>query len=226
MSKTVYKLRPTDYHKIGQFESWLYDMSAKGLHLKRFGLFLAKFEKSEPKPIRYRLDIKRGKQYLAEQDLFYAQNGWELITHYGDFSVYAAPETANIPELHTDPVEQASSLKKFEYQYGLLTVGSIVFFLWIIFSFYRPWVNGQFLEVSYNDWSDRLLSLMLISMCAGFFLDWYKLRSTRRQLLAGKPIDHHAPWKATFYTKNVYNIAIMMVATIVFIMSMLSIFSY
>ncbi|WP_225744715.1 DUF2812 domain-containing protein [Marinilactibacillus sp. Marseille-P9653] len=226
MAKSVYKLRPTDYYKMGQFESWLYDMSVKGLHLKKFGLFLAKFEKSEPKFIRYRLDINSGKKYLAEQDLFYAQNGWNLVTHYGDFSVYAAPESADIPELHTDPVEQANSLKKFEFQQGILTVISMIVNLLLAYSFYRSWNTQQLADIGYDGWSELLLSIMLVSMCIGFVIDWYKIWSTRKKLLAGKAINHHSPWKTAIYLRNSYNVIVLVIAITMIAISILSIFRY
>ncbi|MFC6464148.1 DUF2812 domain-containing protein [Marinilactibacillus sp. GCM10026970] len=226
MTKSVYKLRPTDYYRMGQFESWLYDMSTRGLHLKKFGLLLAKFEKSEPKFIRYRLDINSGKKYLAEQDLFYAQNGWNLVTHYGEFSVYAAPESADIPELHTDLVEQANSLKKFEFQQGALTVISIIVNLLLAYSFYQSWNTQQLMDIGYNHWSDLLLSVMLINMCIVFVIDWYNIWSTRKKLLAGKVINHHAPWKMAIYLRNSYNIIVLAIAITMIVISVLSIFSY
>ncbi|MEC6747930.1 DUF2812 domain-containing protein [Marinilactibacillus sp. XAAS-LB27] len=226
MGKFVYKLRPTDYYKMGQFESWLYDMSAQGLHLKKFGLLLAKFEKNEPEFIRYRLDINSGKKYLAEQDIFYAQNGWDLVTHYGDFSIYASPESEDIPELHTDPVEQADSLKKFEFQQGILTVLSLIVNSLLAYSFYRSWDTQQLMDMGFNDWSELLLSIMLLSMCIGFAIDWYKLWSTRKKLLAGTAINHQAPWKTAIYLRNSYNVIVLAIAITMIIISILSIYRY
>lgn len=48
MNKTVFKLRPSDYWRIGEHESWFQDMAAKGFYLKKMGLRFAHFIKGEP----------------------------------------------------------------------------------------------------------------------------------------------------------------------------------
>ena len=37
MNKTVHKLRPSDYWRIGEHESWFADMAAKGIPSKKDG---------------------------------------------------------------------------------------------------------------------------------------------------------------------------------------------
>ena len=56
--KTVYRLPPCPSFDIEATESWLYDMSRKGLHLSGEGFFagVAIFDRGEPADIRYRLE--------------------------------------------------------------------------------------------------------------------------------------------------------------------------
>lgn len=62
MNKTVYKLRPSDYWRIGEHESWFADMAAKGFQLKKMGLQFVQFIKGEPKEMKYRMDVSINKK--------------------------------------------------------------------------------------------------------------------------------------------------------------------
>ncbi|WP_208560451.1 DUF2812 domain-containing protein [Marinilactibacillus kalidii] len=211
MSKTVIKLRPTNYYNIGQYESWLYDMSLKGLHLKRLNLLTATFEKSEPEKMRYRLDFNKSSRELGEQVSLYGQNGWIHITTFGECSIYASPEDSKIPELHTDTVEQANSLKKHVVQLGLLAMGSLLLVLFIGYHSFQSLISNQFMLSEREKWGELLFQLMYMSISIGFIRDWYTLWSIRKRLLTGEAIDHHVPWKASFYIRNIYNVVILII---------------
>jgi hypothetical protein len=80
INKPVYKLRPSDYWRIGEHESWFADMAAQGLFLKKMGIYFARFEKSEPRKMRYRIDVTAKKTLSTEQIETYADRGWDIVT--------------------------------------------------------------------------------------------------------------------------------------------------
>ena len=114
MNKTVRKLRPSDYWRIGEHESWFTDMAAEGFHLKKMGLHFAHFVKGEPKKMRYRIDVSLKKKITPEQIEMYADSGWDYVTSYEFFHVFSSPVELNAPELHTDPAEQSYTLKELD----------------------------------------------------------------------------------------------------------------
>lgn len=57
MSKFVKRVIPFESCDIPAIQNWLEDMAEKGLFFKECGVFFAKFEKGEPKDMRYRLDF-------------------------------------------------------------------------------------------------------------------------------------------------------------------------
>lgn len=80
MTKTVYKLRPSDYWRIGEHESWFQDLAAKGFHLKKMGIYFAKFHKAKPKQMKYRIEVSKNKRVKPEQVQMYEESGWDHVT--------------------------------------------------------------------------------------------------------------------------------------------------
>lgn len=103
-------LRPSDFWRIGEHESWFCDMAQEGLHLKEVGIQFVKFTIGNSKQMKYRIDVSQGKKITPEQKEMYSESGWDYVTSYGEFNVFSSPVEANAPELHTDPAEQAYTL--------------------------------------------------------------------------------------------------------------------
>ena len=119
-----------DYWQIGKIESWLSDMAARGWHLFKSGLVFAVFSKGEPEQMRYRCDIfKRRSPDFQERINVYEAVGWEYVLSMYVVNVFRAPAAAKIPEIHTDPQEQASSMTLLLRPYIWISVGILLFFL-------------------------------------------------------------------------------------------------
>jgi len=155
MSKNVLKLRPTDYWRIGEHESWFADMAAKGLHLKKVGLQFAKFEKGEPRDIRYRIDVNKD-ELKDEQKVLYKEYGWDYVTTYGKFNIFSSPEVLGTPELHADASEQSYTLKALDKQLHqnvvimsmlmILFLGMMLSIFFLNSTPFLSMVEGQFLQ--------------------------------------------------------------------------------
>ncbi|MCK1997558.1 DUF2812 domain-containing protein [Psychrobacillus psychrodurans] len=195
--KVVLKLRPSNYWRIGEHESWFTDMAKEGLHLRKVGSIFVHFIKEKPKETRYRIDAIHNKEITFEQQQMYAESDWSFVTRYGMFSVFSSPVELNAPELHTDPEEQAYTLKALEKTIvnsallatiiTLILIGLIYFFLFVNSTPTLSFVEGEIIQplplfiIIYFTYS-------LISAAVG-------IRSLRNKLKEGNAIDHAAPWK-------------------------------
>lgn len=204
MSKTVLKLRPNDYWRIGEHESWFTDMAANGLHLKKVGYRFVKFEKGEPKNIRYRIDVNEDR-LTDEQEELYKEYGWEFITAYGKFSVFSSPEELGAPELHTDAVEQSYTLEALGKDLRLnviLLPLMMVIFLGVMYSAifltrtpFQAMIKGQFVQLCFIVIAEFYVFYTIIQ-------SYRSIRALRKSLLEGTPIDHHANWQKNRWLSN------------------------
>lgn len=198
MNKTVRKLRPSDYWRIGEHESWFQDMAAKGFHLKKMGLPFAHFVKGEPKKMRYRIDVSLKKKITPEQIEMYADSGWDYVTGYRFFQVYSSPVELDAPELHTDPAEQSFTLRALDKKLAFNAVMVVVALLLMIGMLSAIWfLDGTptFILVDGLAVQQTILSILFVYMAYISLQAAISIRALRKDLIEGKPINHHAPWK-------------------------------
>lgn len=198
MSKIVRKLRPDDYWRIGEHESWFSDMALEGLHLKKIGNRIATFEKGEPKKTRYRIDIYQGEYSDKEQKQFYSENGWEFVNDYDHFNVYSSPVELNAPELHTDPVEQSYTLKTIEDKmrgYFIMAIFTPIILLGLLYL--TLFADSTPYLALLDNFTMQALMLTIIGSRGVYdsTRSFLSIRCLRKSLLEGKSIDHDAPWK-------------------------------
>ena len=199
MSKTIWKFRPGDYYRIGEHESWFSDMAAQGLHLKKMGHVFARFIIGEPKNMRYRIDVSKDEDISLEQKDLYAESGWDFVASYGDFNVYSSSDEIIAPELHTDPAEQAYSLqelhKKLIKNVWIVVVYTVLMLAILSTPLWLP--NGTF-TLSLIEGSSILLPLVIsiLYLLYESISGLISIRNLRQDLIEGKPINHHAPWKS------------------------------
>jgi hypothetical protein len=192
------KLRPDDFYRIGEHESWFSDMAARGLMLKKMGLNFAHFTKGQKKKIRYRIDVSMDKEITEERKEIYSLCGWDFVTSYGEFNVFSSPEEVNAPELHTDPAEQAYTLdhlhKKFKSTAFFMSIGTVLFIL-LVFADYR--IDPSI----YLSMLDGRITQQIILIIVYLYLVYNSIEAAisigtlRKTLSEGRPINHNAPWK-------------------------------
>lgn len=206
MNKTVRKLRPSDYWRIGEHECWFADMAAKGFHLQEMGLHFAKFVKSEPKKMKYRIDVSINKKISPEQIKMYAESGWDHVTSNSYFHVFSSPCELGAPELHTDPAEQSYTIeeldKKLAMNAGMATLTTILIIGMLIVTWFRygtpTWVLVE----------GRAIQQTILTFFFGYWAYTslqaaISIRALRKGLIEGKPIDHHAPWKKHYRLNSI-----------------------
>ena len=104
MSKFVKRVIPFESCDIPAIQSWLEDMAEKGLFFKECGVFFAKFEKGEPKDMRYRLDFCDvvACDIPEEKKELYERSGWNVVGDFKNDCVVICTENPDAPELYTD----------------------------------------------------------------------------------------------------------------------------
>lgn len=198
MSKTVWRFRPGDYWRIGEHESWFSDMAAEGLHLAKMGLIFARFDRGEPKKVRYRIDTTPDSSSNSDLKELYADSGWEFVTGFGEFKVYSSLTEANATELHTDPAEQAYSLQELNRKLfrNVLIVAIYAVMLMVILS--TPvWLPNGTTTLTLIEGTSTfiLLAISVVYLLYDSVSGAISMRVLRKSLTEGKPIDHRAPWK-------------------------------
>jgi hypothetical protein len=199
MNRTVYKLRPSDYWRIGEHESWFSDMAAEGLFLKKMGRQFVQFEKGEPKNMRYRIDASIKNKIPAEQIEMYAENGWDYVTSYSSFHVFSSPAELGAPELHTDPAEQSFTLKELDKKLvfnAVLVIVGLILMVGMLGSMWFLDRTPTLYMVEGTVAIQQPIFVIFVAYTAYTSLQAaFSIRDLRKRLAEGKVIDHHAPWK-------------------------------
>ncbi|SRR5690606_19305340 len=215
MSKIVWKIRPSDYWRIGEHESWFTDMAAQGLHLKKMGRIFAHFVKSEPKKMKYRIDVTMKGKMNPEQIELYSDSGWDYVTGYQGFHVFSSPVEREASEIHTDPAEQSYTLKELDKKL-ILNAGFIVVALLLILGMLSSlwFLDGTptYMLVEGAAVTQTILSIIIGYHAYNSLLAATSIRALRKSLIEGKPIDHHAPWKKRHRFNSVVSFLFIVVA--------------
>ncbi|MBQ8825700.1 MAG: DUF2812 domain-containing protein [Oscillospiraceae bacterium] len=92
-------------------EKRLEDLAAEGEFIKWNAGFLAWFKKSEPRKLKYCLEIAMFRPNRKRREL-YRESGWEYVGSGNSVSIYSS-ENENAVPLHTDRAEYAHLVKKY-----------------------------------------------------------------------------------------------------------------
>ncbi len=213
-SDTVRRWIRDDISDLDRNESWFSDMAEQGLFIDHFGACFAYFRKGTPRKTRYRIDVLSRK--LTEDELaLYDSCGWhfvvmEIENHWTPvyFYVYQTDENATIPELHTDPMEQAESLRRL-HRGGMwdlcLSVALLLFWSWSSLQRHL-YAQHQFDFLINGDATYVYWTLFSCFAVVEGLRRWRNVRRLYKRLAGGTPLDHHADYRAAhrFYALTAY----------------------
>ncbi|MEA5042882.1 MAG: DUF2812 domain-containing protein [Oscillibacter ruminantium] len=213
-SNTVRRWIRDDISDLDRNESWFSDMAEQGLFIDHFGACFAYFRKGTPRKTRYRIDVLSRK--LTEDELaLYDSCGWhfvvmEIENHWTPvyFYVYQTDENATIPELHTDPMEQAESLRRL-HRGGMwdlcLSVALLLFWSWSSLQRHL-YAQHQFDFLINGDATYVYWTLFSCFAVVEGLRRWRNVRRLYKRLAGGTPLDHHADYRAAhrFYALTAY----------------------
>ena len=131
MSKFVKRVIPFESCDIPAIQSWLEDMPEKGLFFKECGVFFAKFEKGEPKDMRYRLDFCDvvACDIPEEKKELYERSGWNVVGDFKNDCVVICTENPDAPEIYTDCELLVKPLKNIMLKYRIYVAALCVMLL-------------------------------------------------------------------------------------------------
>lgn len=196
----TYRIRLRNDYQIGEAESFFSDMAAEGRHLDRVGLWRFRFREGSPESMRYRIDITRNGSVLSEEDQnkIYGEYGWEYVDKLGEFRIFRSPEASKAPEIHTDPAEQAFTLKYLEkklvWSAAAVAVTTILMFLALC----TVWFVGATPLtdlVEGRTVSQVFLSAIYIYLMGSSVGQARSICALCRTLREGRPLNHRAAWK-------------------------------
>ena len=197
------KMCPCPAYDIEVMESWLEDMAASGLHLAEDGFFagFARFERGEPKKVRYRLEAaEKGTSMWSDtggapEDEALEINescGWEYVAARDGFHIYRS-ESEEARELNTDPQVQALAIEKVRRRERGSVVSCVFWFVLYPLAF----INLKIFLLAAAEgtwfvlWSVALAVWITVNAVrkAGY------LRRLKRRLTMGEELSHRKPWR-------------------------------
>lgn len=185
-------------------ESWFSDMAEKGLFVDHFTRWSVWFKRGRPQKTRYRMDILS--RALTEDELaLYDSSGWHFAALHTEegfrkdicYYVFQTDENAGVPELHTDPVEQAKSLKRLHGKFRrdvFLTLVLLAVVVWDVTNPRRPELMFELLVTGEQPIRIYWVLFGLLEM-VNSLRSWLNIRRLRRRLTGGEPLDHHADYR-------------------------------
>lgn len=196
-----YGIHPKDY-AIGETEKYYSDMSEKGWELVKRGITLSRFQKTEPKKMRYRVEVVNLKSledgHLPEEQVaVYEDCGWEYVISRGYLHIFRAPEGNDAPEFYLEPEQQAATLKGLRKQYcsSLMAPFIIVAFHAFMAALVGGLFNGRWAAQLYRGLIEEtawVTGFCLFLLWAVFSDLWGFIYISRlyRRMKKGIPLDH------------------------------------
>ena len=196
-----YGIHPKDY-AIGETEKYYSDMSEKGWELVKRGITLSRFQKAEPKKMRYRVEVVNLKSledgHLPEEQVaVYKDCGWEYVISRGYLHIFRAPEGNDAPEFYLEPEQQAATLKGLRKQYcsSLMAPFIIVAFHAFMAALVGGLFNGRWAAQLYRGLVEEtawVAGFCLFLLWAVFSDLWGFIYISRlyRRMKKGIPLDH------------------------------------
>lgn len=131
MSKFVKRVIPFESCDIPAIQNWLEDMAEKGLFFKECGVFFARFEKAEPRNMRYRLDFCDvvACDIPEEKKELYERSGWNVVGDFKNDCVVICTENPDAPEIYTDCELLVKPLKNIMLKYRIYVAALCVMLL-------------------------------------------------------------------------------------------------
>ncbi len=188
--KCIRKFTPVSPYDIQGLESWLEDLSLRGLFLVKFGTTFSIFAQGVPKRTRYRVEYC--KPYYTDeppQDLLdlYRDFGWEFVCWAGniDLPIFRTQDP-QAEEPHTDPSLQGTLLKKVAERLKRAFLHDAILLL-AVFSLMLAAGLALFV-ISYP----VLLAVIAYEAVQTFTRcrSWLRVRAVVRSLQDGVPMNH------------------------------------
>lgn len=196
MSKTKLKLSLISLTSFCAYESWLSDMSKKGLVLKKAGNIFARFTVNEPKELEYRVQFLGNPVSEATKNM-YRNAGWTYVNTRSEYSFFYHDSMHDPTPADEEIIRQGMNfnyvMRNFTMIYASIVILVLTFFWFLyvnIFSSTFPLLNtaASFLSLI-------LLLSGVVILIVNSLKRTLEFRKLRQLYLEGKQYNHHMPWK-------------------------------
>lgn len=204
--KIIRKLNPFSPIDSLYAESWLEDLSSKGLMLYSYNTFYSsKFRVTEPKPRRYRI-LPYSRSYISDEEMMlYEAAGWEYIASW-NCSVFCT-DNPESPELFTDKHSLKRYYRKWIFKLSISLL-LIIFILYNTVKLYPFSLNGIYRNLhSIEDvpaipfWFYMIFITIIMLFWIVQFVQTFRLISLLR---SSKEIVHRPPYKIIYRLKLLF----------------------
>ena len=194
----IRKTLPYYVYQIDAIEGWLDEQARSGLFLQKRRLGRMCFQQDTPRPMRYRIDVKRNLGYAGEKERIaaYAEMGWEYVcdlTPQLDIYCCADPDT---PELNTDEETLHEVLDKKLTTEQRLGIFAIIWIpIWLYQMMFRDLLHGRGATSFYDFLTSPYLLLYpgILLLVLSWLIDIYcgmrDASATKKRLLLTR--DYH-----------------------------------
>lgn len=213
---------PCADYDIEGLQSYFEEMAAKGLHLKKGGIFahFASFERGEPREARYRMDVKEKRNSIMDDDNgrptdeqieLCDELGWEYVDSIGVFHVFRTYD-ASAPELNTDAALQSIAAKRV-VRSQIDSVLVLCFWL-LIYPVLK--LDGLLLPTMFTVGTDVMLLAFIIDIwwIAGSIARLVYLSRIKKRLEAGESIVRRVKRSSVRYIAPRIAFAVLAAATV------------
>lgn len=188
---------PFERWHIEEMQSYLADMSEKGLHLKELDGKTDEFETGEPERVRYRIDIAK-KDYggfKKEQLDYYRRAGWKHIGWIDGCHVYRsiAPESPSLPLDPFEPALLMKGLKRKAMRGLLMNLLLIPTAIALFFSIF--FLGKSFTEINFTGVAQT--GALLLILLQGWFQNmsiFHYARDLDHRLSGGGTLEENVPY--------------------------------
>lgn len=216
------RLIPCADYDIEGLQSYFEEMAAKGLHLKKDGIFayFASFEQGEPREARYRMDVKEKRSPIMdgdngrptdEQIELCGELGWEYVDSIGAFHIFRTYDAA-APELNTDAALQSIAARRI-VRSQIDSVLVLCFWL-LIYPVLK--LDGLLLPTMFTVGTDVMLLAFIIDIwwIAGSIARLIYLSRIKKRLEAGESIVRRVKRSSARYIAPRIVFAVLAAATV------------
>lgn len=206
MGKIVKKIRNISPYKLGVFESWLSDMAAQGLHLKKMNFLTCSFEKSDQSLMEYRVVICN-RPITKEQIKNYQDSGWSYVCSYREAHIFCALASESLVEMQTNPVEQSKTLIPVtrKMRFSGITLFVLILLMLVFNIFLLKIGNTPYLNLINHGWQISINTGFLVIVTTLTLKEMYDLINIKKQLAAGRPLNYHVNWRKGLWVYHTLN---------------------
>lgn len=215
--KQVKKAMYDHLYTIWRHEHWFADMAREGLHLTRWDIAKARFEKGPPRQMQYKIEVVTPGSNQAIVAV-YREAGWESVAQLMEMQVFTAPEGVGLPPVNPNGEEQKRVLRKIDRRLVgqlLLFTGCYLWGLAVLIAFH--WRYAFFVKGITEDALVTYGVMAVAATCALCqCLNHYRtFRMMRRYLEKGEPPPLKPRWHSVRFVARL-NVKILLVVSLLF----------